>query len=42
MNVLLPYNLLWLQLLLPFLIGIIISIPILRAANRIEQKKNTH
>ena len=40
MNVLLPHNLLWLQLLFPFLIGIIISIPILLAANRIEQKKN--
>jgi hypothetical protein len=33
-NVLLPYNLLWLQLLLPFLIGALISIPILRAASK--------
>jgi hypothetical protein len=40
MNVLLPHNLLWLQLLLPFLIGIIISIPILWKANRLELKKN--
>jgi hypothetical protein len=36
---LLPYNLLWLQLLLPFLLGGAISVLILRAANRIEQAK---
>ena len=41
MNVLLPHNLLWLQLVLPFLIGILISCPILWVASRREQKKDT-
>ncbi|MBN1581627.1 MAG: hypothetical protein JXA89_13060 [Anaerolineae bacterium] len=36
---LLPYNLLWLQLALPFVLGAAISVPILRAADKLEQAK---
>jgi len=36
---LLPIELLWLQILIPFLIGIIISMFILRSAEKLEQRK---
>ena len=35
----LPYNLFWLQILLPFLVGGIIAIPILSKAKKIDMKK---
>ena len=36
---LLPYNLFWLQILLPFIFGVIISIPILIKAKKFDMKK---
>ena len=36
---LLPYHWMWLQLLIPFIIGVIIALPILSKANRIETAK---
>ena len=36
---LLPYNLLWLQILLPFIVGGLLSIPILYKAKKIDIKK---
>ena len=36
---LLPYNLYWLQILLPFIFGGIISIPILIKAKKFDMKK---